>query len=68
MHIAIIGATAFIVFVMIGGLLMSAVVLEQRTRRRMAATAAAIPSTDETPAVVETASEKLKVMTATAGR
>ena len=67
MHIAIIGATAFILFVMIGGLFMAAVVLEQRTRRKMAETAAASADVqpNETVAVVQPAP---KAMGAAAGR
>jgi hypothetical protein len=67
MHIAIIGATAFFLFVIMGGLFTSAVVLEQRTRRKMAEAAAAtseVQPNEPTPA----AEQAPKAMAAAAGR
>jgi len=58
MHIAVIGAGAFIIFVVIGGLLMAATVLEQRTRRQTAASAtASVPA----EVAVETSSPEMSV-------
>ena len=68
MHIAIIGATAFVIFVLIGALFMAAVVLEQRTRRQMAATAAAQASAEQPQSAPDTPVEKPKAMAAAAGR
>jgi fructose-specific phosphotransferase system IIC component len=65
MHIAIIGASALILFLIIGGLFIAAVVLEQRDRRRLAATAKAEPSPE--PAAPVIVVQKPKVMAATAG-
>ena len=67
MHIALIGATALILFLIMGGLFISAVVLEQRTRRRMAAAGAPLPA-DGSPIASEEAAEKPKAMGAAAGR
>jgi hypothetical protein len=67
MHIAVIGATAFVLFVVIGGLLMAAVLLEQRTRRQMAAAAEA-PAEVPAPVDAVAAVEKPKAMAASAGR
>ena len=66
MHIAIIGATALILFLLIGGLFISAVVLEQRTRRQMA-TAAGAPSGAVEVAPEPAPEEKPKAMAAGAG-
>jgi hypothetical protein len=66
MHIAIIGATALILFLLIGGLFISAVVLEQRTRRQMA-TAAGTPSEAVEAASQPAPEEKPKAMAAGAG-
>jgi hypothetical protein len=73
MHIAIIGAGAFIIFVVIGGLLMAAVVLEQRTRRHMAAAApASVPAEmaveASSPETSVASGPKAKAMAAASGR
>lgn len=67
MHIAIIGAAALILFLLIGGLFISAVVLEQRTRRQMAAAAGAPADSVEAPAPESAPEEKPKAMAAGAG-
>ena len=67
MHIAIIGATAFILFVMIGGLFTAAVVLEQRTRRKLAQAQTASIAAAETPAAA-VPTPAPKAMGAAAGR
>lgn len=67
MHIAVIGATAFILFVMIGGLFMAAVVLEQRTRRKLAQTEAASVQAEANPAAAAPLPAP-KAMGAAAGR
>lgn len=69
MHIAIIGAGALIIFLIIGGLFMAAVVLEQRTRRQMADTAAAsVPVEVDVEVSSGGSTEKAKAMAATSGR
>ena len=67
MHIAIVGATAFILFLMMGGLFITAVVLEQRTRRKLAQAQPASVDVEasETAPVAEPAP---KAMGAAAGR
>jgi hypothetical protein len=67
MHIAVIGATAFILFVMIGGLFMAAVVLEQRTRRKLAQAEAASVQAEANPTPVAPIPAP-KAMGAAAGR
>jgi hypothetical protein len=60
------GATAFILFLIMGGLFISAVVLEQRTRRKLAkAEAASAVVQQEAGPVAEVAP---KAMGAAAGR
>jgi hypothetical protein len=66
MHIAIIGATALILFLIMGGMFVVAVVLEQRTRRQIAAAAASAQGA-QSESVAEPA-EAPKAMTAAAGR
>ena len=69
MHIAIIGAGALIIFLVIGGLLSAAVLLEQRTRRQMAESAAAAVPVDATAAESpEATTEKPRAMAAASGR
>ena len=70
MHVAIIGAGALIIFLVIGGLFMAAVVLEQRTRSQVAAGAAASVPVEVAiePSPEQASTEKMKAMAAASGQ